>query len=414
MQPSNQRSFIPYSHQSIDEKDIQAVAAALSKDIITRGETVEAFEKAIASYCGATYAVAFNSGSTALTAACHAAQVGPYDRIITTPNTFIATVNAGMRYGATPIFIDIDTDTGNLNLDDLEVTLKNQQSSRGKNIIIPVHFSGIPVDMERLESLIRSPDTIVIEDAAHALGSHYQDGQKVGCCAWSQMTMLSFHPAKTITTGEGGMVLTNDPDLYKRLQLFRNNGIERDLTCLEGPVEEFFEGYYEVKETTGNYNFTEFQAALGLSQLQRINPFIEKRRELMKTYRQLLQDTPGVKLFTDKMDASTAFHLCVAQIDFAEYNTSRAHVMASLKEKGIGTQMHYIPVYRHPFLKNGRELIPYFPKMEAYYAQAITLPLYYDLAVSDVERIVGALKEILSIERQKRYSRSKHSRHARR
>lgn len=394
--------FLPYARQSIDSLDIQEVSRALTADFITRGPRVEAFEEAIANYCGAKYAVAFNSASTALLASCYAAKMGPGDRLITTPNTFVASVTSAMHHGATPIFVDIDRETGNLDLNQVELNLKDHKSSRGRTVILPVHFAGIPVDMRRLDTMIRSPDTIVIEDAAHALGSHYADGQKVGCCAWSQMTVFSFHPAKTITTGEGGMVLTNDIEFYKLLQLFRNNGIVRDRENLENP-DAWYEGFYEAHDISSNYNFTDIQAGLGLSQLRRIDSFIEKRRQLTGIYHRLLKDMPNLRLFTAEHDAAVAFHLFVAQVDFEAYNTTRAYVMTALKNQGVGTQLHYIPVYHHPFFKKkSGDISEYFPQMEAYYKQALSLPLYPDLKGEDVEYVVHTLKEILSQEKQKK------------
>lgn len=387
--------FLPYAHQSITANDMQAVTTALSGDVITRGSHVEAFETAIAEYCGAKYAIAFNSATTALAAACHAVDLNTSDRMLTTPNTFVATTAAGMHKGATPTFIDIDRSTGNMDIERLEHNLKDYQHSRGRTLIMPVHFAGIPVDMEQMDCMINNPDTIVIEDAAQALGTCYPDGQKVGCCAWSQMTIFSFHPAKIITTGEGGLITTNDAELHRRLQSYRNNGIVKDPEYFASNSNHY-EGYYEVTELTGNYNFTDFQAALGLSQFQRIESFINKRRQLVARYRDLLQDIPYLTTFTSSMDSYIAFHLFVVQIDFAAFKTTRERVMTYLKKKGIGTQVHYIPIYQHPFFKkNNSDLAPYFPEMEAYYVQALTLPLYYDLTLEDVDFIVSNLKKAL-------------------
>ncbi len=286
-------------------------------------------------------------------------------------------MGAGWRFGAKTLFIDIDRCTGNLDLDQLAYNI-NAPSTRGRTVIIPVHFSGIPVDMQKLERMVEDPNTIIIEDAAHALGSQYQDGRKVGCCAWSQMTIFSFHPAKTITTGEGGMVMTNDEKLYERLKSVRNNGIVKK-------IENSW--FYEVQEITGNYHMNDFQAALGLSQLKRLDTFVQKRRDLVKTYREKLKDVPNIRLFTDIFDDRTSFHLMVVQID------NRDEIMSKLKDKSIGSQVHYIPVYKHPFFtkKNG-DISEYFPNMEGYFAQALSLPLYPDLTVEDVDRIVALLE----------------------
>ncbi len=386
---------MPYAKQSIQESDIQAVAESLRGEIITRGKYVEAFEQAIASYCGARYAVAFNSGTAALTGACFAAKISSFDRIISTPNTFVATVGCAVHFGTYPHFVDIDRQTGLLDLEQLEEKM-HFKSTRGRLVVIPVHFAGIAVDMQGLDRLISQHPTVVIEDAAHALGSSYLDGQRVGCCAWSQMTVFSFHASKTITTGEGGMVLTNDPQLFHRLQLYRNNGIEKAAPYLEKKTA-FDPGYYEVQAITGNFHLTDFQAALGLNQLQRLEKFVAKRRYLVKLYREKLKDIPHLKLLTDAYDESTAFHLCVVQINFAAYEITREKVMNRLKEKGIGAQVHYIPVYRHPFFQKGKEEIALnFPEMETYYAQALSLPLYYDLTEENVERICQEVRAIMT------------------
>lgn len=375
---------INYCRQSIDSSDVEAVSAALQADLITRGPQVKSFEQAVASYCGAEYAVAFNSGTTALMAACYAAKLSPHDRVLTTPNTFLATVSAPMAYKAVPVFIDIDRNSGNFDLKQLEMNLP-YETTRGRNVIMPVHFAGIPVDMEEIDRMIVGPNNLIIEDAAHAIGSSYKDGRKVGSCAYSAMTMFSFHPAKTITTGEGGMITTNDPALYEELLKFRNNG-----QALVG--EPWF---HPATDITGNFNFTEMQAALGLSQLKRLDSFVLKRRELMTHYRNLLKDIPHVRLFSSEYEAHTAYHLCVVQIDFEALGTKREEVMSKLQNSGIGTQVHYIPVYRHPFTKSG-SIAEYFPEMEAYYSQALTLPLFYDLSSDDITHIVKILKESLN------------------
>ncbi len=376
--------FLPYCRQSIDASDIESVSQALSSDMITRGPKVAEFEKALATYCGAKHAVAFNSGTTALFAACAAANVNRFDRILTTPNTFIATASCALVCGATPLFIDIDRNTGSIDLEQLQLNL-DFQSTRGRNIIIPVHFAGIPIDMTALGCLINEPNTVIIEDAAHALGSSYPDGQKVGSCSESDMTIFSFHPAKTITTGEGGMVTTNSDEYYEKLILYRNNEIIKNL---EHPDP----WHYDVIGISGNFNFTEIQGALGLSQLKRLDAFIAKRTELMTYYRSKLQNMPHIRLFSQEHDAHTAYHLMVAQIDFNALKTNRSDFMKKLKDQGIGTQVHYIPLYHHPLLaKKMGDISGYFPNTEAYYASALSLPFYYDLTFEDVDRVIKSL-----------------------
>lgn len=384
--------FLPYARPSLDATDIEAITQSLNTPIITRGPQVKAFEEAFASFCDVKYAVAFNNGTAALMAAYFAADLGPKDRLITTPNSFVATTGAAVLRGATPIFLDIDKTSGNLDLNQLEYNLE-RSPSRGRICIAPTHFAGIPLDMSKIDRLVQDPHIIIIEDAAHALGSTYASGKKVGSCAWSHMTMFSFHPAKTITTGEGGMVTTNDEKLYHRLQLFRDNGIERNPSFLE---EESLPWYYEVHDLTGNYNFTEFQAALGLSQMKRLDHFIEKRKSLMKSYRQLLKSIPHIQLFSESYDEQSVYHLCVVQIDFDAYKTTRAEVMNQLREKNIGTQVHYIPIYRHPYFKRlCGDIKEYYPQMESYYSQALSLPFYYGLTDKDIERVVHALQSTL-------------------
>lgn len=387
------KKILSYGKPSINADDIREVTKALESTSLTRGPKVQEFEDAIARYCGVKHAIAFSSGTAGLMATCHAANMGPHDRFITTPNTFVATVGAGISCKSTPVFVDIDLDTGNLNLEQVHDNLNNP-STRGKDVVIPVHFSGIAVDMQRIQKMITKPDTIVIEDAAHALGSCYSDGKKVGSCEYSDMTMFSFHPVKNITTGEGGMVTTNNDALSHRLKRFRNNGIERDANYLEGPSAPW---YYEVQEITGNYNFTDIQAALGLSQLQRLDTMVSKRRALVAAYREMLKDVPHIRLFTDQFDSHTAFHLFVVQIDFQKLRTNRSDLMIKLMDAGIGTQLHYIPVYRHPFFtrKHG-DIHEYFPHMERYYSEALSLPLFYDMDEEDVKNVVYNLKSAIS------------------
>lgn len=400
----NDTKYLPYALQSISKEDREAVDQALTSPIITRGPKVELFEDAIAGYCNATYAVAFNSASTALMAAYYAADTQPSDRIITTPNSFIASIGSGMQRGATPIFLDIDRTTGNFSLSQLAHNI-NEPKLRGKTIVVPVHFSGIPVDMQAIDKMITDPRTIIIEDAAHAIGSRYKDGQMVGSCAWSHMTIFSFHPAKTITTGEGGMVTTNDPELYHRLQLFRNNGIERNPHYLQQPSTPW---YYEVVECTSNYNFTEMQAALGLSQLNRINGFITQRQKLLQLYQEVLSGSDYLKFFSPEENVYVCPHLCVVQIDFEAFNITRSEVMEQLKQCNIGTQVHYIPLYRHPVFSNRLgDLSEYFPEMETYYSQALSIPLYPDLTEDDAHRVASELKRILTSKRLKAQQKAK-------
>jgi dTDP-4-amino-4,6-dideoxygalactose transaminase len=380
--------FIPYGRQSISEEDMGAVKEALFSDFITRGERTESFEKALSDLVGAKYAVTFNSGSSALNASYFAANLTVADRVVTTPNSFIATCGAAFQKGILPTFVDIDKNTGNIDLSLLKEALRGKKT-RGKTIIAVTHFAGIPIDMRSLERGIDDPETIVIEDAAHALGSKYVSGEAVGCCLYSQMTVFSFHPLKSITTGEGGAVLTNDFNLYHRLKLYRNNGIEREAPFIKGKEAL---SYYEVKEATSNMHLTEFQAALGLSQLKRLKLFQEKRRHLMSLYEKHL-DLPFLKGLSDK---ETFCHIAVALIDFKKHKTTRDEFQNRLKEIGIGTQMHYIPLYRHPVFSEKRKgFHHFFPNMEEYYEKALTLPLFVDMSDKDLMQVIDSIKKLL-------------------
>lgn len=381
---------LPYSKQSINDDDIAAVTEALKNPIITRGPQMEAFELEFAEYCGAQFAVAFSNASSGLAAAYFAAGVKAGDKIISTPNTFVASVGTAVQRGAQTVFIDIDFSTGNV---DLEQFAHNGSLplSRGRAILAPVHFAGLPVDMELLDQQLANPDTVVVEDAAHALGSYYpRGGPRIGSCKWSHMTVFSFHPVKNITSGEGGMVTTNSEEFAHALRLFRNNGIERDPAYLE---EKATPWHYEVHALTNNYFMTEMQAALGRSQLKRIGQFLDKKRHLVKLYREKLKGHPAIQLLSDAYDEHTGFHLLVAHIDFDKLGIRREDLMLKLREKGIGTQVHYIPLYRHPAFKAMYgELADYFPQMEKHYAQALSLPLFYDMEDKDVAFVVENLK----------------------
>lgn len=384
--------FLPYAHQSIDEEDISAVAEALRGNLITRGPLVEAFEKSISSYVGSRYAVAFSSASAALNAAYLAKEISSHDRLLTSPNTFIATTAQASLKGAPTVFVDIDRRSGGWNNQLIEPNLE-YKSLRGRLFIVPVHFAGIALDMGSLYPLFKASNLVIIEDAAHALGSTYPDGKKVGCCAYSDMTIFSFHPAKHITTGEGGMVTTNDEELFERLKMFRNSGIVREEKKLKNGKENPW--YYEVQEFATNSNFTDFQAALGLSQLKKLDRWIEKRRFLVGRYREMLKDLPGIEFFDPIYDSRSAYHLMVIQIDFEKKGVTRAIVMEELKKLGIGTQFHYIPLYRHPCYRSlVGDIEEYFPEMEIYYKRALSVPLFPAMGEEDVFRVSEALHSL--------------------
>lgn len=385
--------FLPFARQSIIEEDLEAVNDALRGASLSRGgPTVEQFEKQIAAYCDVPFAVSFQTGTAALMAAYFAAELSPHDRVISSTIADIAAIASPYQHGIRPKFVDIECSTVHLNQEKLKEEL-NYSSSRGRPFIIPSHFAGLALDMEKLDSLIKHPDAVVIEDASHAIGSCYPTGERVGCCAYSQMTTFSFNSTRTLTTGEGGMVTTYDPALYHRLVLFRDNGIEREVPYLKKTAAN---GYYEVQAITGNFHMTNFQAALGMSQFNRLDSFIGKRRHLVQCYRQRLKEINRLKLMTDEQDGYTAFHLMVVQIDFESYGKTRLEVMKRLKERGIVTEVHDIPLYHHPLFKQPIEEEEY-SQTEIFYQQALSLPLYYDLTDEDVQRVCRELRDVLLI-----------------
>ena len=367
---------IPYSRQSIDEDDIQAVLATLKSDWLTTGPVVPAFEQALAAYTGARYAVAFNSGTAALHAAYFAAGVGPGDEVITTPISFVATANAALFLGANVVFADIDPET--VNIDPGEIVRSLSQRTK---VIAPVDFAGHPADLDEIMAIAQDAGAVVVEDACHALGARYK-GRPVGSIA--HMTVFSFHPVKAITTGEGGAVCTNDPGFYEKLLLFRNHGIVRDrsrMTRDEGPW------YYEMQALGPNYRLSDIHASLGLSQLAKLDRHIAQRRAIAHRYDTLLRGRDLV-LPPRKPWVDHAWHLYTVQLPNARF---RRWVVEALHEAGIGVQVHYLPIYRHPYYRSHGYADCFLPHAERYYSRCLSLPLYPGLSADDVDRVVAVL-----------------------
>ncbi len=387
------QKFIPYGKPSLDASDIRAVTEALSSEVITRGKLVEAFEMALASYTQSKYAVAFSNGSSALSAAYQVFRGSGQDLLITTPNTFIATAAPAKKLGMPVQFGDID-EYGNVKFTSFSEELKRPRS-RGRVYVTPVHFAGVACDMKVLSESISVPDVVIIEDAAHALGSFYPDGLPVGSCAYSNMTVFSFHPVKNITTAEGGMITTNSEEVYHRLRTLRNSGIEREkgLLYTSEPHPEY---YYEVHDLSSNLHMTEMQAALGLSQLKKLEQFRQKKKQLVEWYRKKLAKIPGITLPPANADERTLYHLFVIRVRFQELGISRSEFMKALNDLGIGSQLHYVPMYNHPAL--GARPCDYqtrYPKMEEYFQTALSIPFYTDMEEADVDRVVSALRKII-------------------
>jgi perosamine synthetase len=374
-----QAPFLPYGRQEISDEDVEAVVDALRSDMITTGPTIDRFERAIEEYTGARHAVAFANGTAALHGAAFAAGLGPGDELATTPVTFAASANCALYVGATPRFFDIDPATWNLDGAAVE--------GDAIKATVAVSLTGLPVDLEPL----RDRGMTLIEDAAHALGAE-RDGGKVGGPGGADMTTFSLHPVKTMTTGEGGLVTTEDDELARRLRLFRTHGITKD-DNRPGPDEG--DWYYEMQALGFNYRITDFQCALGLSQLTRLDKWVARRNEIAALYRELLAGDDRVELPPEAPAGSLhGYHLFVVRVEGGM--AERRRVFDGLRAAGIGVQVHYIPVYRLPYY---RDQLGYpqdaFPESERYYAGAISLPMFPALADSDVERVVDTLKGLL-------------------
>ena len=384
--------MIPYGRQHISEDDIAAVLDVLHSDFLTQGPAVPAFENAVADYCGARHALATNSATSALHIACLALGAGPGDIVWTSPLTFVASANCALYCGAGIDFVDIDPETCNMSIDRLESKLEAaERKGTLPKIVIPVHFAGQSCEMEKISALSRKYGFKVIEDASHAIGGSYRGGP-VGSCRHSDITIFSFHPVKIVTTGEGGMALTNDPALAEKMALLRSHGITRDPVSMthapDGPW------YYQQIELGFNYRMTDIQAALGKSQLKRLDEFVSRRNALAVRYDELLKALP-VTAIGRHPDSHSAFHLYVVRLKLDAIRTSHLEVFEGLRKNGIGVNLHYIPVHTQPYyLKLGFDWGD-FPEAERYYREAITLPLYFGLSEAQQNEVVDALKSLL-------------------
>ncbi len=382
--------MIPYGRQSIDKSDIKAVVEVLKSDWLSQGPKIGEFEKALADYCGSKYAVIFSSGTAALHAAYFAAGLRRGDEFITTPLTFVATANAGLYLGAKPVFADIGED---LNLDPKAITAKITKKTKA---IAVVDFAGRPAKLNQLKKIAKDRKLVLIEDGCHALGASYQ-GKKIGSV--SDLTVFSFHPVKSITTGEGGAALTDNPDYYEKLKNFRSHGIVKNKEKMENPSGE---DWNEMRSWGFNYRITDIQAALGISQLKKIGRFINARKKIAGTYSKALKNlSKYLELpLADSKDFSSAWHIYVVRLK-GRLAGKHGEVFKKLRQVGIGAQVHYLPVYLHPYYQSLGYKIGLCPKAEAYYDTAISLPIFPALKPSDqkfvIQKLTAIIKELAHV-----------------
>ena len=384
---------IPYGRQDINQADIDAVVSVLRSDMLTQGPAVPAFEKAVADYCGAQHAVAVNSATSALHIACLALGVGKGDSVWTTPITFVASANCALYCGATVDFVDIDPRTYNLSVDRLAEKLAlAAKTGNLPKVVIPVHLCGQPCDMAAIHALSRQYGFKIIEDASHAIGGKYKD-EPIGNCRHSDITVFSFHPVKIITTGEGGMAVTNDTQLAKHMRLLRSHGITSTAADMQPrPAQEIWN--YQQIDLGFNYRMTDIQAALGLSQMQRLDEFVTQRHAVAKRYDQLLADLPVITPW-QHADSYSGLHLYVIRSELHEINKTQRQVYDALHAAEILANVHYIPVYRQPYYEQIGFNVGYCRQAEKYYSEAISIPLYPGLTVAQQDQVVAVLREAI-------------------
>ncbi len=384
---------IPYGCQDINQADIDAVVNVLRSDFLTQGPVVPSFEKSVANYVGAQHAVAVNSATSALHIACLALGVGKGDSVWTTPTTFVASANCALYCGATVDFVDIDSHTYNMSVDRLAEKLAvAEKTGKLPKVLIPVHLCGQPCDMVGIHKLSQQYGFKIIEDASHAIGGKYKT-ESIGNGRYSDITVFSFHPVKIITTGEGGMAVTNDADLAKHMRLLRSHGITSSIEEMQPrPLEEIWN--YQQIDLGFNYRMTELQAALGLSQMKRLEMFVTKRHALAQRYDQLLSAFPVITPW-QHADGYSSYHLYVIRLKLNEITKTQRQVYEAMREAGMLVNLHYIPVYRQPYYEKMGFTAGYCPQAERYYAEVLSIPLYPGLTDVQQDVVVDTLREIV-------------------
>ena len=385
--------MIPYGRQDVNQTDIDSVVSVLQSDFLTQGPQVPLFENTVSEYCSAKYGVATNSATSALHIACLALGLSKNDYLWTSPNTFVASANCGLYCGAKVDFVDIDPFSYNLSAEELEKKLiQAKQDNKLPKVVIPVHFAGQSCDMKKIHSLGQKYGFSIIEDASHAIGGKYLD-RPIGGCQYCDITVFSFHPVKIVTTAEGGVATTNSKNLAEKMQLLRSHGVSRDPELMSKESEG--DWYYQQVDLGFNYRMTELQAALGISQINRLDKFIVKRHALQERYDKLLKDLPVILPYQSSFSYS-ALHLYPIQINSDKTNKTRSEVFNMLRSSGIGVNVHYIPVHTQPYYETLGFGLGDFQNSESYYLNTISLPMFYSLTFNDQDKVVKALTKALS------------------
>ena len=392
--------MIPYGRHYLDDADVEAVVDVLRHGPLTQGHHIEAFERSVAEYVGVKYAVAVSSGTAALHMAAKCLDLNEDSLLVTSPITFVATSNAALYVGAKVAFADVDPSTINIDPVCLDNTLRGAHKYKN-TAIFPVHYAGLPCDMQAIKSVADKYGSVIVEDAAHALGARYLSGAMVGSCEHSSMTIFSFHPVKAIAAGEGGMITTNDHSLYKRLLRLRSHGINKGSDGLHDQAQAYTNGklnpwYYEMQELGFHYRITDIQSALGTSQLQKLPEFLRWRSSLVARYDKAFAGMSRVAPAQLSGRSESAHHIYPVRIDFSGAGLSRLELMTLLREDGIGTQVHYLPVPMHPYYANVVGVNAQIPEAINFYNSALSLPLFYGLDVEKVDFVIDRLAYYLS------------------
>ena len=384
--------MIPYGKQDINQDDINSIIGVLKSDFLTQGSQVPLFEKKVSDYCDAEYAVAVNSATSALHIACLALDLGRGDRLWTSTNSFVASANCGLYCGSKIDFVDIDPLTYNLSVIELEKKLiQAKQEDKLPKIVIPVHFAGQSCDMKKIYSLSKEYGFRIIEDASHAIGGKYLN-KPIGSCQYSDITVFSFHPVKIITTAEGGLSTTNSKDISDKMQLYRSHGITREKDLMTRDPDGSW--YYQQVALGFNYRMTEIQAALGVSQMKRLDEFVAKRHILQERYDSLLSGLPIIKPHQSQ-DSYSALHLYPIQIDVDSVGKGREKIFDELRQNGIGVNVHYIPIHTQPYYLQFGFKVGDFPNSESYYNRAISIPLFHAMTAEQQDEVLNVLMRVL-------------------